>query len=376
MDGSGGFRPWTWEERQGAIKAVQEKIQSLPEGTTKPQAHGAALKLLANVVQARQLHQPAIGRLVETGTVDPLHLMNNAWQHLFTCIAGVLISQSQQTVDGEYDKDSPIVCFLVFLKKNLHLNRLRRTLDEWMKSHDGDKAPALQIRLNGLESRKFCQNVMGIINCLAPNARGSPRRLAVLHSLAYIALKLHDVVALFSRYTITDDEVEDLEKKCRLYFNAAVLFLEKKPTPSVWTIGHVVPAHTKELKRQLGFGLGIGTTQGRGAKVIIAKKYLEHTMQTKRFEMFFRHEFLHLVWYLQQNPDDDDYHESKESYMPPRCGEKDVCDCGQRKEEEKESCDFCAHRFRALVNESAESGRVVNQLSRILRARRPTMMFY
>ena len=229
MNGSGDFRPWTWEERQDAIKSVQEKIQSLPEGTSKSQAHDAALKVLANVANARQLHQPAIGRLVETATVDPLHVMNNAWQHLFTCIVGVLISQSQQTVDGEYDKDSPIVRFLVFLKKNLHLNRLRRKLDEWIKSHDGDKAPALQIRLNGLESRKFCQNVMGIINCLAPNARGSSRRLAVLHSLAYIALKLRDVVALFSRYTITDDEVKDLETKCRLYFNAAVLFSRRSP---------------------------------------------------------------------------------------------------------------------------------------------------
>ena len=66
------------------------------------------------------------------------------------------------------------------------------------------------------------------------------------------------------------------------------------------------------LKDEIGFGLGIGTTQGREGKVIVAKKYLKHSTLANKFTILFRHEYMHLFW-LTENDPVDKYRATKQS---------------------------------------------------------------
>ena len=84
----------------------------------------------------------------------------------------------------------------------------------------------------------------------------------------------------------------------------------------MWLIGHVVPQQTQQLK-EIGFGLGMGTAQGRVGKVLVAKKYLEHTTAANKFNLFFRHEYMHLILLSVYDPEEDNCHCNKESYFPP-----------------------------------------------------------
>ena len=118
---------------------------------------------------------------------------------------------------------------------------------------------------------------MDMVQCLLPAVKGRPIQMVHVHGLAYVALQLRDAVLIVSRYTVTDEQVKQLRTHCRRFFNACTLLVDHPVTPTMWLIGHVVPEHTKKMKEEIGFGLGMGTTQGREGKVQVAKKYLEHT---------------------------------------------------------------------------------------------------
>lgn len=74
------------------------------------------------------------------------------------------------------------------------------------------------------------------------------------------------------------------------------LFLQKV-NPTVWTIGYVV--------QTLSFGLGLNTMQGREAKHIKLKKYMENSTNVRkgqRWSHVFRHEHIALVWLKDIDP--------------------------------------------------------------------------
>ena len=77
-----------------------------------------------------------------------------------------------------------------------------------------------------------------------------------MHVFAYIALQLRNAVSLFSRMTISDGEIQDLTVICRNYYRANALFIGKV-TPTVWTVGHVIPVHTQDVKSKYGKGLAV-----------------------------------------------------------------------------------------------------------------------
>ena len=97
----------------------------------------------------------------------------------------------------------------------------------------------------------------------------------------------------------------------------------------------------------------------------VAKKYLEHTTAANKFELFFRHEYMHLIWLSEYDPQEDTYHRSKESYLPPGVEDSTTCHCGQQRSENQTACDFCCHILHKLVERSAD-GKVCIELNEIL----------
>ena len=81
----------------------------------------------------------------------------------------------------------------------------------------------------------FCQNFMGVIKQLRCEGDSRKQRLTVV-VYAYIGVRLHDSVSLFSRIEITTEQLLELRVKCQQYFRANALLF-----PSMVAHGTAVP---------------------------------------------------------------------------------------------------------------------------------------
>lgn len=101
----------------------------------------------------------------------------------------------------------------------------------------------------------------------------SEHQRTTLLVLAYLGLRLRDCVSLFSRFEIFSRTAHSIKCCCLLeYYRVNALFLSSSVNPTVWTIAHIIPAHTKDVHEKYGQGLGIVTMEGREAEHIALKK--------------------------------------------------------------------------------------------------------
>lgn len=110
---------------------------------------------------------------------------------------------------------------------------------------------------------------MLLISTFEPSATPG-RETTILNVLAYICLCLRDCVSFCSRLAISDDQVSEMRGHRTNYFQANALFFYVNPT--VWTIGHLVPAHTQQMKKKYGLGLGLKSMERREAKHVFVAK--------------------------------------------------------------------------------------------------------
>jgi hypothetical protein len=194
-----------------------------------------------------------------------------------------------------------------------------------------------------------------------------------LHVLAFMGLRLRDSCALYNAVHITEENVRDLETKCKEYFNASLLFCGKESiTPTVWTIGYVVPFHTRKMYNTFGYGLGLNTMQGREAKHIKLAKYMENTSNVRKSQRWwtvFRHEYVSLVWLRQKDPANNNYKDPaakqkdfiQNSFIPRYVQTHDLkyCYCGLMKaNKDDEKCFICGHELSAFSASSAMDGKI------------------
>ena len=71
----------------------------------------------------------------------------------------------------------------------------------------------------------------------------------------------------------------------------------------------------------------LGQPKVEKGKFSLLKKYLAHTTPANKYQLFFCHEYMHLVWLSAHDPADDSYHASKASYLPVGVDD-DKCHCG------------------------------------------------
>ena len=115
----------------------------------------------------------------------------------------------------------------------------------------------LEYRFTGKEPMLFCKDFMKLIPALCFDDDYGSRASFNLHIFAFTAINLRKSVSFFNRQQMTNDDLVFLNTSFTNFFRASCLFLTAKPTS--WTIGHVVPVHTKQLVDKLGVGLGINT---------------------------------------------------------------------------------------------------------------------
>ena len=73
-----------------------------------------------------------------------------------------------------------------------------------------------------------------------------PKLLVKLLPIVFIGTKLRDCAAIFSMYHLTEQDLAKLPQLCHDYFTAVALF-GSSVSGTVWSIGHLVHAHSKQM---------------------------------------------------------------------------------------------------------------------------------
>jgi len=227
---------------------------------------------------------PFIGKLIDLAHVAPLHIKNNSWQYFFKEVLQEAVGKSNLPDSCKKFADIPndsIASTVVTARKfEVKAKCLARKVKKWYDETQG-KGQDLQYRFTRKDSRLPCHNFMRLVKWLSSENDSHQQRKTVL-IFAYLGLRLRDCVSLFSRFDITVEELTELSISARDYYQVNALFFPAFVNPTVWTIGHIIPAHTKELHERYGQGLGNVTMEGREVKHIALKKLSKNTFYKRR----------------------------------------------------------------------------------------------
>ena len=309
--------------------------------------------------KSRQEFEPPIGKLVDPIHVDPLHLKNNACalahRHLLSEV--LLLSQLSNSVHAfsQVPNNSSFATYINTMRNKCHLTRLANKVVRWF---DESKRVGsnFDYRFTGKDSRCFLQNFMFLINAMRPFLKDGTSTCFKFHVLAYVCLLLRDCVSAFTRIHITNEQIDELEKKCRDYFILNCKFFT--PHPTAWPSGIIVPAHTRDMKLMYGLDLGLNSMEGREAKHISICRYSKNTNYKKRWEQIFLHEHVSLIWLRERG-----YNREKPirscnlRYIPNRTVDNPNCFCYCGLEKEGSAglgCIFCSDPLRLVVKEKVE----------------------
>ena len=212
--------------------------------------------------------------------------------------------------------------FVHALKSKCQLSRLANKVIRWFnETKAGGKD--FEYRFTGRDSRMYLHHFMHLVASLE-SPTDSARQMFRLHTFAYVSLQLRNAVSLFCRMTITGSQLQELTTYCTNYFRACSLFLGKV-TPTVWTIGHVVPVHAKDVNSKYGKGHASTSIEGREVKHIAISRYSQNTNHGMRLQQIFRHEFLSLIWPRERGYNLDNYIPFKERYVHNRVTFTNFC---------------------------------------------------
>ncbi|CAH3167592.1 unnamed protein product, partial [Porites evermanni] len=344
------------------INDVQGSFGLTPDNKWKPWKYNDRIKVADAVTsfiaqkKSRQEFPPLVGKFIDRAKAEPLHLKNNAWQQWNLSVLKYALSRSDVSTCKSIVDIPPESCFGRYyncLRFHVKATRLAKKVRKWFA--DGrEKNKDLDYRFTGKESRLFCHNFMSIVKNLRMDSDQRSHTFQ-LHVFAHIAINLRDAVSLFSRVSISNEQVLSLQQFCSNYYRTTSLFLTS--TPTTWTIGHIVPSHTKAIHERLGLGLGINSMEGREAKHVTLAKFTQNTQFSNRWAQVFKHEYVSLFW-LRENGCDETVHKKTSAlYVPKRCSTSQFCHCGEPKQVTEMKCSFCSDPLRALVCQCVAEGK-------------------
>ena len=353
------FRPWEYDKRLAVVKKVADLKGKLNKTQLAPKTKRSKVTAFIASNKSRQEFEPLIGKFIDRAHVDPLHLKNNACQHIHKIMLYEAIQKSSLhsnvTNMSGVPRDSPFSKFVQALKSKCQLSRLANKVTRWFNETKAD-GKDFEYRFTGRDSRMFLHNFMHLVESLESCA-DTARQTFRLHTFAFVSLELRNAVSLFCRMTINDDEIKELTSHCTNYFRAYSFFIGTV-TPPIWTIGHIVPVHAKDVKSKYGKGLSVTSMEGREAKHIAISRYSQNTNYAMRWQQIFRHEFLSLIWLRERDYNLDNYIPSKDRYVPKRVAQNNFCFCGCPKAEVSEMCGYCSHPHRQAIVLSCQLGRL------------------
>lgn len=371
------WQPWDYKKRLEMAAKVDNFKKKLRDPNGKQR--GDVTKFIAHS-KSRQEFVPVLGKYVDRIKPDPLHNVNNGWQHWFSICLAVAMQYTNANqlkvavVLTDLPHSCPLVKFLNCLKEGAKCGRLYKTFCRWF-SEKRKKGIQFSYRFTGLESKRFSWNFGLLIDNLLKITNLSVSTKVKLTTLAFSGLQLRDSASLFSRVEINAEQLTELKSSCQKYFHACSLLLDGI-SPTVWTIGYAIPYHTKQLFEECGYGLGLNSMQGREAKHIKLASYVQNTCnvnKNQRWWVVFRHEFVSLVWLRELDPYSITYRCEKrkvcDSYIPKRVVDSHsmYCYCGMEKSSVgDEGCHICTSSIMKLIKKSIVEGQICSALKELL----------
>ena len=353
-ESSNTWHPWKYEHRIKVANAVEKfkKTVLKPKPGGQPLAESTKRSKITSFIsqqKSRQEFVPLVGKIIDKAHVDPLHLKNNACalaHRELLSIACIDIAVTSVSSFLQLPHRCGLVKFVSTLRSKCDLGRLAKKVVKWFNETKG-VGKAFEYRFTGQDSRRFLQSFMYLVDVLETGNSGTKQKKC--HVQAFICLCLRDIVSLFSRLTISDEEVSRLKQLCNDYFRVNC-FYQPSVNPTVWTIGHIVPAHTADMKQKYGMGLGLNSMEGREAKHISIATYSRNTSYNNRWKQIFVHEYVSLIWLRERGFNVSTTKAKTQTYIPKHCLLNDkFCYCGFEKCVSDAECRFCSHSLRREI---------------------------
>lgn len=359
------WHPWDYQNRIEVAKEVQKEKVKLSKKKVKMQTMRSNITKFISSKKSRQEFEPLLGSIVDRIHVDPLHLKNNLCALLHRHLLELVVYMSNLSNASSFQQlpsNSPFVCYVKTLQSKCHLTRLASKIIRWFNDLR-HKEKKFDYRFTGKDSRGFVNNFMYLISCVENISHFSRvcKQMLDLHIIGFLCLTLRDCISLFSRVEITHEEVNKLEELTRIYFRVYTIFFSFHP--SVWTLGLIVPAHTKEMKVKYNLGLGLNSMEGRESKHVSISRYSENTHFNNRWEQIFRHEYISLLWLRHRGINKSTpVISSGLKYIPTRVSQPGFCYCGFDKDPNDNKCYYCSHQIRTDILECNKQGKLLDKL--------------
>lgn len=362
------WKPWSYDFRMQVAKKVTQfkKKQGKPTSVSQMQTLRTKVCQFIAKQKSRQEYEPILGPLVQNAKCESLHVGNNCWGHwnkrLFTKVLEKAKVGTNVKSVFQLPENNALHKYLKMLRFKMKCKKLYNKIIRWFK--EKRKTCDFEFRFTGEETKKFCNGFMYLIEDLV--GEGSDiEQPQNFFALSRMGLHLRNGLSLAVRVSdIKKEDLSKLEKDCRLYFNIASLF--HTTNVSVWTMGHCVPFHTRQLMEDLGVGLGINSMQGREAKHQQLASFAEFSLVKDRWEKVFRHEHMSLIWLREQNPLNDNYSKCKDKYNPERCCSDEYCFCGTAFLSNGK-CKYCDCALSKEIVTCASSGNITVRMKAIMR---------
>ena len=372
------WHPWDYNSRLQVVQKVEKfKVTDSGQRGRKGNKAKSTLPNRSEVTKfiasekSRQEFTPPLGKYVDQVKAEPLHVTNNAWQHWFMLVFSIVIQYTNtsqlksSTALSDMPISSTLIIFFECLRVKAKCTRLCNAIKRWF-SEKRPRGIEFSYRFTGLESKNLSWHFGSLIEVLVKISSIGNGTLVKLHGLHFVAVKLRDAAAIYSRVETTSDQVVELKTTCEQYFNAVQLLFERV-NPTVWSIGYAVPYHMKELYDMLGYGLGLNSMQGREAKHVKLKNYVNNTCNVRkelRWSIVFRHEFVSLLWLREADPCYTSTKSKLVSYIPKKVQNGDclTCNCGLSKSAAEQGCKLCTSGVMSMIKQSMEGGKVTDAL--------------
>ena len=214
--------------------------------------------------KSRQEFVPLLGRFVDRAHIEPLHPKNNACQQLFRRILYESIGKSALDKSvihfDQVPSSAPFSRLVNCLQKTAKLPRLAKKVRRWFNETNAS-GNDFQYRFTGQDSRMFLHNFMFVIDSLKQPA-DSEKQIITLHVFAYICFQLRQIVSIVCRaLSIRLQDITQLKGYCSNLFRACCLFTSSI-SPTIWSIGHIIPAHALEVFKKYQLGLNCVSMEG------------------------------------------------------------------------------------------------------------------
>ena len=112
-------------------------------------------------------------------------------------------------------------------------------------------------------------------------------------------------------------DIAQLKQYCLNLFRACCLFTNSI-SPTIWCIGHVIPAHAMDVFNKYQLGLNCVSMEGRESKHITIGRYSQNTNFSGRWAQIFSHEFVQLIWLREKGFYEEENLQHKQTYIPKR----------------------------------------------------------